>query len=322
MRWIRNILTSILASDISQFFPSLNHCLLTLMLGKAGFDPRVIKFFSNYLVGRRTQYFWNSFSSPFFNVDVGVGQGSVLSPILSALYLALFLHILENHLKNLKILVSMLSFIDNGLLVAQNKSISFSNSLLFCSYNIVSDLLSKFSLLVEHLKTKVFHFSRLHGQFNLPPLNLSPLSSFILYSKEFWRYLGFIFDRKLSFWQHINFYSNRAISMVKCIKILENSVRDLNPHQKRLLYRSCILSIALYGFQLWYYNKAPLSYSLKMLGKMQRRVAIWILGAFKMSLLFGIESIVGLILINLYCYDLSSELRLHLDKDLRRSKGM
>ena len=57
----------------------------------------------------------------------------------------------------------MLSFIDNGLLVAQNKSISFSNSLLFCSYNIVSDLLLKFSLLVEHLKTKVLHFSRSHG---------------------------------------------------------------------------------------------------------------------------------------------------------------
>jgi len=184
MGWIRNIPTSILAFDISQFFPSLNHHLLTLMLGKASFDPRVIKFFSNYLIGRRTQYFWNSFSSPFFNVDIGVGQGSALSPILSALYLAPFLHILENCLKNLKILVSMLSFIDNGLLVAQNKSISFPNSLLFCSYNIVSDLLSKFSLLVEHLKTKVFHFSRSHGQFNPPPLNLSPLGSPIHYSKE------------------------------------------------------------------------------------------------------------------------------------------
>ena len=216
----------------------------------------------------------------------------------------------------------MLSFINNSLLVARNKSISFSNSLLFCSYNIVSDLLLKFSLLVEHLKTKVFYFSRSHGQFNLSPLNLSPLGSPILYPKESWRYLGFIFDRKLSFWQHINFYSNRAISMVKCMKILGNSVRGLNPHQKQLLYRSCILPMALYGFQLWYYNKAPLSYSLKMLGKMQRRVAIWILGAFKTSLSFGIESIVGLILINLYCYDLSSELRLHLGKDLRRSKRM
>ena len=35
---------------IAQFFPSLNHCLLSCILGKAGFDPKVKKFFSNYLV--------------------------------------------------------------------------------------------------------------------------------------------------------------------------------------------------------------------------------------------------------------------------------
>jgi len=41
-----------------------------------------------------------------------------LSPILSALYLAPVFHILEKQLKNLKIPVSILSFVDNGLLVA------------------------------------------------------------------------------------------------------------------------------------------------------------------------------------------------------------
>jgi len=162
----------------------LNHHLLTLILGKAGFDSRVVKFFSDYLISRKTQYFWNSFSSLFFNVDVGVGQGSALSSILSALYLGPFLHILENHLKNLKIPVSILSFVDDGLLVTQSKSFSFSNSLLFCSYNVISNLLSKFGLIVEHSKIKVFHFSRSHGLFNSPPLNLSSISSPILYHKK------------------------------------------------------------------------------------------------------------------------------------------
>jgi len=54
---------------------------------------------------------------------MGVGQGSALSLILSALYLVSFLHILENHLKNLNLQISILSFIDNGLLVAQSKSL-------------------------------------------------------------------------------------------------------------------------------------------------------------------------------------------------------
>jgi len=53
--------------------------------------------------------------------------------------------------------------------------------------------------------------------------------------------------------------------------------------------------IALYSFQLWFYNKAPLLYHMKILGKIQRRAAIWILGAFKTSPLEGIEAIVGII---------------------------
>jgi len=156
-----------------------------------------------------------------------VGQELALSPILSAIYLAPFLHILENHLK---IPVSILSFVDNGLLVAQSKSFSTSNSILFCSYNIVSSLLSRFGLIIEHSKTEVFYFTRSHGSFNPPPLNLSSIGGPTLYPKDTWKYLGFIFDRKLSFHQHIDYYSNKAISTVKCMKILENSVRGLIPH--------------------------------------------------------------------------------------------
>ena len=246
MGWVRNLSTSTLAFDISQFFPLLNHHLLTLILGKVGFDSRVVKFFSNYLVGRKTQYFQNSFSSPFFNVDVGVRPFSYPFSSISCP----FFHILENCLKNLKIPVSTLFFVDDGLLVTQSKSFSFSNSLLFCNYNVISNLLSKFSLIVKHSKTEVFYFSRLHGLFNTPPLNLFSIDSLVLYPKESWKYLGFIFDRKLSFYQHINFYSNKVISTIKCMKILGNSVRGLIPHQKHLFYRSCILPIALYSFQL------------------------------------------------------------------------
>jgi len=137
--------------------------------------------------------------SPLFDVNVGVGQGSALSSILSALYLSPFLHILENQLKILKILISILSFVNDGLLVAQSKSLLLSNSFLFCSYNVVSNLLLKFSLIAKHSKTEVFHFTRLQGSFNPLLLDLSSISRPILYPKDSWNHLGFIFDRKLLF---------------------------------------------------------------------------------------------------------------------------
>ena len=272
--WTENKSTSILAFDIAQFFLSLNYHLLTIILGKAGLEPKVASFFADYLVKRKTNYTWNKLSSPNFEANVGVGQESALSPILLALYLSPFLYILEKRLKNLKIPVSFISFVDDGLIISQNKSIVILNSQLFYSYNVLSKLLNSFGLIVEHSKTDIFHFNRSHDVFNLPPLDLSAIGGPILGPKDSWKYLGFIFDRKLNFHQHIDFYSNKAISIVKCIKLLGNSSRGINLIQKRLLYRCCILPIALYGFQLWFYNKAPLSYHMKILGKMQRRATI------------------------------------------------
>ena len=60
---------------------------------------------------------------------------------------------------------------------------------------------------------------------------------------------------------------------------------------------------------MWYYNKAPISYHMKILNKLQRRAAIWILGAFKTSPAEGIEAIAGII-----------PIRFHLQKIARRSQ--
>ena len=308
--WFKGKSSSSLTFDISQFFPSLNHNLLTRILEKAGFNPKVTFFFTNYLVSRRTKYMWNDFSSSQFDVNVGVSQGSTLSPILSSLYFSPFLYILENRLKNLRIPVSILSFVDNGLIITQNKSFDSSNSQLFCSYNVLTKLLDSFGLIIEHLKTEIFHFSQSQGVFNSPPLDLSLIGEPILWPKNSWRYLGFIFDCKLLFHKHINFYANKAISMVKCMKLLENSSRGINPLQKWLLYRCCILPIVLYSFQLWYYNKAPLSYHMKILDKMQRRAAIWILGAFKTLPSEGIEAITGIIPMKFYLQKIAKGLQI------------
>ena len=97
------------------------------------------------------------------------------------------------------------------------------------------------------------------------------------------------------------------------MKILGNSSRGLIPMQKRWLYRCCVLPIVLYSFQLWYYNKALLAYLLKELRKIQRRVALLILGVFHTSPILGIKAIAGLIPIHLYLQRLSgrSQLRVH-----------
>ena len=115
--WSKERTTSTLAFNISQFFPSLNHHILILILEKAGLSPKVMNFFANYLIQRSTKYLWNDLSSLSFKVNIGVGQGSALSPILSTLYLSPLIDIIEKRFKNLNLPISILSFIDDGLFI-------------------------------------------------------------------------------------------------------------------------------------------------------------------------------------------------------------
>jgi len=123
------------------------------------------------------QYLWNSFTSFFYCVDVDVSQGS-------ALYLSSIFHIFEKRFKNLNIPVSFLLFVDDELLISQEKSFEKFNTFLFCSYNIISSLLEQFSLTIEYRKSEIFHFSKLQGLFNSSSLDLSPLRGPILYYKD------------------------------------------------------------------------------------------------------------------------------------------
>ena len=167
------------------------------------------------------------FFSSFFDINIGVRQDSAFLPIFSALYLSPVFHIFEKRLKNLKIPVSFISFVDNGLFISQDKSFEISNANIFCSYYVISLFLDYFRLVIEQEKIEVFYFSRAQGAFNSSPFDLSILEEPVLQPKEMWQYLKFIFNRKLSFCHHINFYMNKAISIVKSMKILGNLLRSL-----------------------------------------------------------------------------------------------
>ena len=157
MGYVKKHTTSTLAFNIAQYFSLVNHYLFLSILVKTSFEPKVSTFFHNYLVGRKIKYLWNNYFSSLFNINIGVGQGLALSPILSVLYLLPIFHIFENQ-SNLKISISTLSFVDNGLLIAQNELITVSSANLFCSYNVISNFLTKFGITMEHRKMEILPF--------------------------------------------------------------------------------------------------------------------------------------------------------------------
>ncbi|KXN85089.1 hypothetical protein AN958_11648 [Leucoagaricus sp. SymC.cos] len=49
------------------------------------------------------------------------------------------------------------------------------------------------------------------------------------------------------------------------MKMLGNFTCSLLPHQKQLLYHSCVVSLAIYSFCMWYYSGACISTKLQTL---------------------------------------------------------
>jgi len=131
---------------------------------------------------------WNHFISPFFKTNMSLKQGSALFPILSAIYITSILHIFEKRSKMLlsPILVLTLSFVDDGLLIFQEKSYKKSNINLFYSYSIISSLFNYFGFVIEHDKSEIFHFSRSIKNTQPPFLNLQPLGKPLLHPKNGW----------------------------------------------------------------------------------------------------------------------------------------
>jgi hypothetical protein len=61
--WAKGLQTSVVAFNITQFFLLLNHEMLFEIFSRMGFPAVLGPFLHSYLVGRRTTYKWNSFTS-------------------------------------------------------------------------------------------------------------------------------------------------------------------------------------------------------------------------------------------------------------------
>jgi len=121
----------------------------------------------------------------------------------------------------------------------------------------MSRILLDTGLVIEHSKTELFHFMRAQHLSN-PSINLSPVGGSLIFPKLTWCYLGFYFDCKLNFNYYMHFYAMKCLSTLNAMEILGNPARGLLPIQKRLLYRTYILPITLYGFQIWFFKGAPM----------------------------------------------------------------
>ncbi|CDO70323.1 hypothetical protein BN946_scf184843.g12 [Trametes cinnabarina] len=310
--WQRRMVTSCLAFDVAQFFPSMNHDLLCRILERYGFAPRLINFFRSYLGGRVSCFRWGRASSPWFDLPaVGAGQGSALSPVLTNIYLSPALHILFP-LGSRPSMSALQFYVDDGVWIVTTPSVDENCRVLIALYRHTVDTLARLGLVIEVEKNELIHFISTRLARDNAPLALTLDDGTTIQPTQCWRYLGFRLDPQLTFRAHVSFFAERAMTTVHAMLMLGNSIRGLSPMQKRTLYISCVLPLMTYGVQVWYRSKGVKTL-MKPLLAAEHRALRWITGAFRTTPIGAMQAFAGIMPLQLHCRKLQERyfLRIH-----------
>ena len=248
------------ATDIAQFFPSLNHRAVICVLSKLGFPDCLVDLLGSYFTERTTVYHWDSALSTPFDFSMGTPQGDCLSPVVSALYLSVAIKSVFPHAFPPSH-VRSLFFVDDGVLYTASESLSLNVRILSKTLLQLLTSLASIGLNIEASKTELMHFyafqlnasARSLARVHQPHLEFSWQGrEFSIKPAQVWRYLGFFFTPSLDWSHHVQYYTNKAFSSVRASSMLGNSIRGIRPRQRSLAYQACVLPILSYGSALWY----------------------------------------------------------------------
>jgi hypothetical protein len=301
--------SSAILVDVAQFFPSLDHEALLAILRHYGFPVSRLKFFKDYLSGRSTTFLFNGNTTPPSLFDSGVVQGSALFPFLANIYIAPAIQATKRWLLWTYPEVTLQFYVDDGMIITSCKKSTpkeawtHNASVLSVVFKTLQDNLLRILLRLEADKTEAIHFTRrrkykadLPGPtIWLPPERGSNMGTLVNPSTTA-RYLGIYLDTTLSFRAHQKFYFTKAESTLSTLRMLGNSIRGLNPKDKRRLYIANVLPIMSYCAQLWWCpNWKGNKEAANALQCIQNQAARWISGAFHTTPVDTLNALAGLI---------------------------
>jgi hypothetical protein len=109
--------------------------------------------------------------------------------------------------------------------------------------------------------------------------------------KESARWLGIIFDLKLTFDQHIKHLTKCGTAMANCLEMLANTVGGLTQDHIKTLYTACVLLAITYTVPVWWTGKKG---HVKQLSKVQNQCLHKILPVFSTTPVTAMETEAGI----------------------------
>ena len=238
-------------------------------LHSIGLRGRLPNFISNFLSDRSFNVRIGSTLSDTFEQEQGVPQGSILSPTLFNIKI-------NNIVKCVNDTDSSLYVDDFGIFYKSKNMENIEFRLQRC-LNKVETWATENGFKFSKTKTQCVHFCQLRGLHPDPILNIygSPIPVV-----EEAKFLGLLFDKKLSFIPHIKALKAKCLKALDVLKVLSNTNWGGDRSVLLNLYRSLVRSKLDYGSIV--YGSARKSY-LKCLDTIHHQGLRLALGAFRTS---------------------------------------
>ena len=235
-----------------------------------GIRGRLPKFIQGFLSDRTFKVRVGSTHSDTFEQEMGVPQGSILSPVLFSIKI-------NDIVKAVTAGTDASLFVDDFALCVRGSTLHrVERHLQLCVNNVqswVTDNGFKFS----PCKTVCVHFTQKRGTFPDPNINIG--SSPITVAKEA-KFLGVIFDSKLSFLSHIKYLRTSCQKALDVLRVVGHTDWGSDRTVLLRLYRSLVRSKLDYACIVW--GSARKSY-LQMLDPIHHQGLRICLGAFRTS---------------------------------------
>ena len=258
--WNHKQVTSALTFDIKGYFDFVNHARLLHVLRSKGIPLPIVRWVSSFLSEREAAVCLDGKRGAMKPVLNGIPQGSPVSPILAAFYSAELIEKMQEplaeraqHAGDQPTRVSILCYVDDGMLYVSSHSLETNTQLLEAAYVRADQWLRSAGLAPDMDKRELMHYTRAASP-ALPPIVLRERAGNLttIHPRETVRWLGVHFDRKLSFNHHVGVLAGRAATAAGRLSMLANTVRGLTQINVRKLFNSCVKPILTYAAPVWW----------------------------------------------------------------------
>ncbi|KAI9034741.1 reverse transcriptase, partial [Aspergillus affinis] len=238
---------SLLTFDIKGAFDGVLAGRLVHRLRTQGWPDNLVRWIASFVTGRTVQIQLDGELGPRIKIICGLPQGSPISPILFMLYLVpLF------WMGRLK---ARFGYADDGAFLATSLSLEANAQNLSVSLQEALDWGLAQGITFAPDKYELIHFSRRisdRDPSHTPPVITGSVTVSENRARPYLRWLGILFDKKLSFKYHVKEMVSKAIIVANALRSLGNTVRGVKPYLTQQAVKACVLRRVYYGAETWW----------------------------------------------------------------------